>query len=136
MHPDPARRRPERAIEAARRNLELEPSDNAWNTLGIALYRGGEYKESVEALTESMRLAGGGQSIDWLVVAMSLEKLGLHDQALEWFRRGERSYTPLGGRVSKDDWNPFVEGEVELSDEGQMFLEEARQVLRVDAARP
>ena len=35
---------------------------------------------------------------------------------------------PARGRVSTDDYNPFVEGEPELTDETLLFLEEARAV--------
>ncbi len=133
VHPDPDLRRPDRALEAARRSHELDPEANTWNTLGTALFRAGRYREAVEALTESMRLTDGGDCIEWLIVAMCLEELGLHDDARAWFRRGETGFEPLGGRVSAGDYNPFYEGEVELPDEAMRFLVEARAVFGDDA---
>src|SRR5262249_24118603 len=50
-HSDPVRRDPDRAVSLAREAVELEPRQPvAWNTLGIALYRAGRWKDAIEKL--------------------------------------------------------------------------------------
>jgi len=124
VHPDPARREPALAEEAARRALELEPTANAYNTLGIALYRAGKYRESIEMLRQSMERAGGGLAVEWLVVAMDLEHLGLHAEALPWYERGTRGVLTNPIPPTRDNFL-LPEGYV-LPDDTLLFLAEAR----------
>src|SRR5262249_4733167 len=52
--PNPAQRRPLRAIQLARKATELEPEfHEAWQTLGIAHYRAGDFNAAVAALEKS-----------------------------------------------------------------------------------
>src|SRR5262249_2141972 len=47
-NPDPAKRNPKRAVELARRAVELEPeNDGSWYILGVACYRAGEWTEAL-----------------------------------------------------------------------------------------
>src|SRR5581483_601523 len=79
----PAQRDPKRAVELARRALKAKPDEALYfNTLGVALYRAGEYAEAVAALEKS--LAGsGGESDAWdlFVLAMCRHRLGQPDRA-------------------------------------------------------
>lgn len=51
-------RDPKRAVELARKSIDLAPdASHIWNTLGVALYRAGDWKAAIEALEESERLA-------------------------------------------------------------------------------
>jgi len=81
MHRDSAA-----AVRHARRAVELRPNDgNIWNTLGVACYRTGEWKEANDALSRSMQLHDQGDSVDWFFLALVQLKLGHRVQALEWY---------------------------------------------------
>ena len=62
----------------ARAAVEIEPTTgNYWNTLGVALYRNGEWDTACDALYRSMQLRGnGGDSFDWFFLAMIDHKQG------------------------------------------------------------
>jgi tetratricopeptide (TPR) repeat protein len=84
--PDPKVRDPVWAVELARKAIELAPQQSEnWNTLGVAHYRGGDWKATVAALEKSMELANGGNSFDWLFLAMAHWKLGHNDEARAWY---------------------------------------------------
>ena len=74
------------ALEFARKGVELGPEDRkAWNTLGVAQLRAGNWEESIKALRKSMDLRKGGDSSDWFFLAMAHWHLGNKDQARSWF---------------------------------------------------
>jgi tetratricopeptide (TPR) repeat protein len=82
--PDPQLRNPAKAVSAARKAVAWAPEEGTfWNTLGVALFRNGEWNESVHALEKSMRLRAGGDAYDWFFVAMAKHKLE-QDDAREW----------------------------------------------------
>jgi serine/threonine protein kinase/tetratricopeptide (TPR) repeat protein len=81
-------RDPNRAIVLSRRAVELEPKDgNQWNTLGVAQYRAGDWKAAITALTKSMELRKGGDSLDWFFLAMARWQLGDKEQARKWYEQ-------------------------------------------------
>src|SRR5262249_14358898 len=90
--PDPRFRDAARAVELARGSVERAPREgNYWNTLGVALYRAGDWKAAVEALGKSMQLGGGGNGSDWFFLAMAHARLGdraaakqSYDKAVRW----------------------------------------------------
>jgi tetratricopeptide (TPR) repeat protein len=92
--PESAQREPRRAVELARKALELAPKDgDYWNTLGVALYRAGEYKEAVAALEKSLALQGDNP-FDWFFLAMAHGRLTHgeqarrhYDQAVQWMQK-------------------------------------------------
>src|SRR5262249_39757032 len=70
--PDPESRNPAEAVALARKAVALAPDDGTfWATLGVALYRAGEWQESVTALHKSLDLRNGGTGGDgfWLALA-------------------------------------------------------------------
>jgi len=77
-------RDPVRAVKLASRAVELGSWAGFRNTLGVALYSAGRWREALEALQESMGLRRGGDSYDWFFVAMAKHKLG-QDDARKWF---------------------------------------------------
>ena len=90
-YPDPAIRRPEEALRLARHATEIAPRNaGAWNLLGIAFYRSGQWQEAVEALQKSMELHDGGDAWDWFYLAMALRQLGQQEEAKKWFAPGRR----------------------------------------------
>ena len=79
-------RDPDRAVELAKKAVELEPKEGTyWNTLGVAHYRAGDWKAAIEALTKSMELRNGGDSFDWFFLAMAHWQLGDKPQARSWY---------------------------------------------------
>jgi tetratricopeptide (TPR) repeat protein len=92
---------PERAVMLARRAVELAPGEQTFlNTLGVALYRMGQYVEAVSILEQSLA-AGKGQfdAFDLFFLAMAHHLLGhvnpardCFDRAVRWW--GERKALP------------------------------------------
>jgi non-specific serine/threonine protein kinase/serine/threonine-protein kinase len=86
--PDAKVRNTSRAVELAKRAVELAPNDgNYWNTLGVANYRGGDGKAAIAALEKSMALRKGGDSLDWFFLAMAHWQLGDKEEARKCYRR-------------------------------------------------
>jgi serine/threonine protein kinase/Flp pilus assembly protein TadD len=84
----PVKRDPQVAVTLARKAVESASQVGIfWNTLGVALYRAGDYAGSVRALERSMSLRGGGDSFDWYYLAMAQWQLGRADVARSWFRK-------------------------------------------------
>ena len=76
-------------LEAARRAVELERSRWAWQALGWAHYRTGDWKASIEALKKSCALDDpkGGDAAQWFFLAMAHWRLGEKDKGREWYDR-------------------------------------------------
>jgi serine/threonine protein kinase/WD40 repeat protein/tetratricopeptide (TPR) repeat protein len=73
-----AMRDPEQALAAARRAIELEPRSTLYlNTLGVAQFRAGLYKEAIDTLQKSLA-AGKGEAdaFDLYFLAMARQKIG------------------------------------------------------------
>jgi tetratricopeptide (TPR) repeat protein len=86
------RRAPESAVMLARRSVELAPGQqNSLNTLGVALYRAGEYAEAVLVLERGLA-AGKGESaaFEFFFLAMAHHRLGDVNQARDHFDRAVR----------------------------------------------
>ena len=81
-------RDPQRAVESAKKAVELAPKDcNCWGTLGTAQYRAGNWKAAVQALDKSRELRQGGDSFDWFFLAMTHWQLGSMDEARKWYEK-------------------------------------------------
>jgi tetratricopeptide (TPR) repeat protein len=115
--PNPKLRDPARAVNWAKKAVELAPNDGAyWNTLGVAHYRAGDGKAALAAFEKSMELCKGGDSSDWFVMAMCHEKLGDKKKARQWYERGVEWM---------DKNNP-------KDDELRRFRTEAAELLKID----
>jgi len=77
----------EAAALLARRAADLSNTFEAWNSLGVALYFTGDWRGSIEALQQSVRLQGAGQAMDWLFLAMANQQLGNTGEAKIWYER-------------------------------------------------
>jgi serine/threonine protein kinase len=96
--PDPGLRGPAEAVGLARKATELGPTaPNVWNTLGVALYRVGDYREAIAALEKSEEL-GHGQEFGFnaLFLAMARWQLGecddaraCYDRAVAWIEKNK-----------------------------------------------
>lgn len=84
----PAQRDAAAAVGLARRAVKLAPSEPMYhNTLGVALYRAGQYREAVAELRQSLSLGGGKwDAFDLYFLALCYQKLGERDQAVACFR--------------------------------------------------
>jgi serine/threonine protein kinase/Flp pilus assembly protein TadD len=99
--PDERFRDPVQALALAKGAADQAPEvGHVWNTLGVAQYRNGAWKEAVAAIEKSMQLRQGGDAVDWLVLAMAHWRLGEKDEAKVWF---ERARTWMERNPSTDD---------------------------------
>ena len=94
-------RDPKRALELAKKANERKPNTSAiLNTLGVALYRNGQYQEAVTALEKGLALGRGKfDAHNLFPLAMCRARLGdraaakgCFDQAVKWIEG--RSLTP------------------------------------------
>src|SRR5262249_24155019 len=83
--PDSTLHDSKRAVELATKTVDLEPTGNNWNTLGVAQYRAGNWAAAIEGLNKSMELRQGGDALDWFVLAMAEQQRANNDQARELF---------------------------------------------------
>jgi uncharacterized protein HemY len=87
--PEVKLRDPGQAVRHARKAAELAPNQGGvWNTLGVALYRNGDWKAAVEALAKSVQLGKGGGGVDFFFLAMAHWQLQETDQARAWYEKG------------------------------------------------
>jgi len=108
-----------KAVADARRAVELAPGNILiLNTLGVALFRAGDFMEALETLHRSdaanVRAPGGPQPSDWAFIAMSHWKLG--DQA-----QAHAALAILRDLAATDRWKD--------DEETIRFLEEARTLI-------
>jgi tetratricopeptide (TPR) repeat protein len=82
--------KPARALELARRAVELRPEDQ-WDLtmLGEAQYRTGDWKGCIETLMKAMAKNPEGGYGHWLFLAMACWQLGDKEQARSWLTRDE-----------------------------------------------
>ncbi|HSV15115.1 MAG TPA: tetratricopeptide repeat protein, partial [Tepidisphaeraceae bacterium] len=71
----------------------------AWNTLGVAQYRSGDWAGAIESLNRSMSLRKGGSAEDWYFLAMASHQLGQQTEAAAWYRRAVRSAQVPSGEM-------------------------------------
>ena len=79
---------PSVAVKLARHAAEASPKTASfWNTLGMAHYRAGHWKDAITALKRSQELNYGGVGADQFFLAMSYWRLGDQTQAKAWYDR-------------------------------------------------
>jgi eukaryotic-like serine/threonine-protein kinase len=98
-------RDPAAALPLARRAVERAPDPSPYlNTLGVALYRNGQFKEAIGVLEKSLA-AGKGQAdaFDLFFLAMCKQRIGekaaakaRYDQAVKWFHAGHGKLSAEG----------------------------------------
>ncbi len=102
--PDPKLRDPVLAVKLAKRAVALAPDNCAfWDTLGIAQYRAGEWKQAAEALAKSIDLhKKGGRAHDFFFLAMAHRKMDHQEEARTWYDKAvewTRSNDPLNEKL-------------------------------------
>jgi tetratricopeptide (TPR) repeat protein len=84
--PDEQYRNPALAVELARKAVELHPQPGGcYNTLGITLYRAGDWNAAISALEKSRELRQGGDWYDWFFLAMAHWRLSHKEEAQRWY---------------------------------------------------
>lgn len=72
-------------VQLARKACKLSPSQGNWkNTLGVALFRDGQWRESIDVLKQSNE-QGFNVVYNWLFIAMNQCKLGDLAEAQLWY---------------------------------------------------
>jgi serine/threonine protein kinase len=75
-------------LQMAKQATERNPRNgDHWNTLGVAHFRAGNWKESIAALEQSRTLRSGGDSYDYFFLAMAHWQMGEKDQARDWHQK-------------------------------------------------
>lgn len=106
----------EAAISSYRRAVELDPKNADYqNSLGIALYRVGQWQEADEALLASIGL-GNDKPHLWLFLAMANWHVDRKDKALDWYTKS------LNWRIANEE---AVTGDKDL----QSYFNEAAAIL-------
>jgi serine/threonine protein kinase/WD40 repeat protein len=79
-----------RALQLARRAVELNPDQSIFlNTLGVVLYRAGEFREAIATLESSLQASRGRfDGFDLFFLAMAHHRLGHRGPARACFDRG------------------------------------------------
>jgi tetratricopeptide (TPR) repeat protein/serine/threonine protein kinase len=100
---DPTLRNPQRAIELSEKATQLAPENGrAWNSLGVAKYRAGQWKAAIEALEKSIELEHQGDAVHYFFLAMSRWQLEeqdkarqLYEQAVAWMGKNAPDHEML-----------------------------------------
>jgi serine/threonine protein kinase/Flp pilus assembly protein TadD len=104
---DPQFRDPQQAVALAKKAVQLEPqSGNNWNTLGVALYRAGQFAEAIPALERGLReQKGQNDAYSLFFLAMCHHRLGAatkarecRERAANWFQKHKSELTADGIR--------------------------------------
>ncbi len=108
-----------RALRYAEAACRLAPRESSFiNTLGVARYRAGKYRDALADLTRSMKLNaqqfGGSIPADLAFLAMTRHRLGRRDEARE-------ALGQLREAVSRKPWSE--------DDESAAFLDEAASLI-------
>jgi tetratricopeptide (TPR) repeat protein len=91
---NPSSRDPALAVELAEKATKLNGDANYWNTLGVARYRAGDFKQSLADLEKSAQLDHDLTSFNAFFMAMAYKQLDdadssrrLYAQAVEWMEK-------------------------------------------------
>jgi tetratricopeptide (TPR) repeat protein len=102
--PVPAMRDAARAVELARKAVAAAPKNAAfWNTLGVALYRSGDWDGAAEALGRSRDLLGKDEPRNACFLAMTHWRRGDRDEARAQFARAVAAAAGERWGTSGDD---------------------------------
>ncbi len=96
--PDQRLRRPEEALELARKSVKLagENAGAEYNTLGLALIRNKLWDEALTTLNKSVEFSKGSEPTDFFFLAMLYQSRGARTDAERNFARGADLARKLG----------------------------------------
>jgi eukaryotic-like serine/threonine-protein kinase len=76
------------ALDSARRAVVLAPKDGDYHaTLALALFRAGDWDESIAAAQASNKLTKGMEASNWFILAMALWRKGEKDRSRSFFEQ-------------------------------------------------
>lgn len=117
----PKDRDPQRALTLARQAIALEPDNaNYLNTLGVALYQSGQYREAEEVLLHCIEIASdGSDAFDRYYLAMCYARTGRLAEARDQWKQATDVWERYRA-VMPQDWNEDLvefarEAELEIS---------------------
>ena len=119
---------PDRDISDYRKGLryseeacQLEPRHGLYlNTLGVAHYRAGNWKDAALALDRSRELRQGGDAFDFFFLAMAHWRLRQKDDARKWYKQAVEWVEKNSQALAKDPQH---------TDELRRFRVEAEELL-------
>jgi TPR repeat protein len=76
------------AVRFASKAVALKPIANYWNTLGVAQYRAGAFKQAIATLEKSMQSASRSDGWNLFFLAMAHHQLGETDAGRDCFTKG------------------------------------------------
>ena len=104
------------AREAAQRAVDLNPEHGAWlNTLGVAQYRVGQYREALITLTKADARSGKKFLEDAAFLAMTHHQLGQHAEAAAALARMQAIAEKSKSTIKPDRWPIAAEATALLS---------------------
>jgi tetratricopeptide (TPR) repeat protein len=113
--PVPEFRDPTRALELAKKAHGHLPNDGyIWNTLGVAHYRMGNWKDAIAALEKSMQLRKSGDSYDWFFLALAHWQLGDKEQAHKWYAQAVKGMDRPRNEGDRQEFRRFHEEAAQL----------------------
>jgi tetratricopeptide (TPR) repeat protein len=119
--PDVKLRDPARAVELAKKAVQLAPQDAfSWNSLGVAQYRAGQYEAAILALDRCLKLNRGVDATQLFFLAMAHGKLGQRDEARKWYHDGV---------VWMEQFKEQLEKDKSIAEDMRRFQSEAEAVL-------
>jgi tetratricopeptide (TPR) repeat protein len=83
-------RDPQLAVELAQR-VVTDSNGPLWQHLALSQYRSGAWEDAEESLEKSMQLRGGGDAMDWLLMAMIHWQMDKRPEALQWYARAQEA---------------------------------------------
>ncbi len=111
----------EKAVVLAKKATSLRPDVGTyWNTLGVALYRQGDYYEAIRLLLKSIEMRKGGDPNDFFFLAMAHFKLGNKEESKQWYDKGVKWMADRATRIRG-----------RLKEELESFQKEAAQLLEL-----
>ncbi len=78
---------PRTPLQMAERAARAQPVPHYVHTLGLACYRAGQFERAIDHLERSSKGVWRAQAANWLVLAMTQQRLGRADEARKWFDR-------------------------------------------------
>ena len=100
---DEEHRNPQRAVQLAQKACDLSPDyGHCWNTLGLALYRDGQWEAAVEVLNTSIKLEGD-YGCDCILLSMAHAQFGGCRSGEDTVRQGGHVYRKEGTRRRRTD---------------------------------
>jgi eukaryotic-like serine/threonine-protein kinase len=117
--PDPKFRDPRRAVRLAQLATSHAPPPNMtvgayWYTLGVAHYRAGNWKQSLEALEKGLKLQQSAAAWDWFFHAMAHWQLGNRDEARRYYALADYAMGMFGPTYQNEELRRFRAEAAEL----------------------